>query len=150
MNIKLLIKKVRFILLIGAGFFSLELLSSNFYNNYMIYNKNKSCNYYLSPRNCRSCMVEIMNEVNKFDKIDTLFIIYPEGDFILRQNLLRIFKRHWKDKLIRDTVFGEFRGDLFDPNSTTQFRDSSLNSLFHYSTPLLFDRFNKQIRMIYK
>jgi len=140
MSINWLTKKMFFIILLIFLFsFELQSSSSRFFS---------SCNYYLSPRNCRSCMVDIMVDVNKFDIIDTLFIIYPKGDSIQKQNLLRIFKRHWNQKIIGDTVFGEFEGDLFDTKAKTNFGDSSLNSLFNLSTPLLFIRDNHRVRII--
>ena len=143
MNIKWLIKKSYSALILGTVIYSLELLGSDKVSL-------NSCNYYLSSRNCRSCMVDIMEEVNKFDIIDTLFIIYPKGDNIEKVNLLKIFKRHWsQNRMIRDTVFSEFEGDLFDPKAKTKFSDSSLNSLFYCSTPLLFKRFNHRITIIY-
>jgi hypothetical protein len=95
-------------------------------------------------------MVEIIDEVNKMDLIDTLFIIYPKGNNFEKENLLRIFKKHWIQKIIRDTVFGEFEGDIFDPNAKTKFSDSGLNNLFNNSTPLIFNRQNHRINVISK
>jgi hypothetical protein len=93
-------------------------------------------------------MIEIMNFLKKIQQIDTLFVIYPKGDYAEKENLLRIFNRHWNQTIIRDTVFGEFEGDIFDMNAKTTFNDSALNSLFKKSTPLLFNRDHHQIRII--
>jgi hypothetical protein len=93
-------------------------------------------------------MVEIMKYVKKMKSIDTLFVIFPKGDFAEKENLLRMFNRHWNQKIVKNTVFGEFEGDIFDLNAKTNFDDSALNSLFKKSTPLLFNRVNHQINII--
>lgn len=109
----------------------------------------QSCNFYISSRNCRSCVFGLEDLLSKFDRVDTLFVVYSKNNIGERNHLMYLASTVLKDKSPLDTIKLEYVGDLFSDEAYTEFDDKELNKLFSYTSPLLFTR-NKDRLVVLK
>lgn len=130
---------MKFLMLILLIFLSKSFCESKS-ENVKFENVFSSCNMYVSSRICRPCFMSIEKKLTNFDYVDTLYIITEYNNILELDNLHRILSRSLRNISVRDTIYGNFQGNLYSESAKTLFEDSCLNSLFNKSTPILFRR----------